>query len=299
MIDRIKYKVEEYNRNIPLLFSKYKTGHIHSKFNNGFNIQMGDHLIFIGGDQSGRLPFSFNLSLDDVHDLLSKISINDPVTWYNNEEMLSINERCDIVYLEGKPYENKLDRIPGSVSSLVQHLETLLIVMVSNNEPTGLDLDISDFMEHYVEQGMKTGDSFDVYYDLMDSLYSDDKKMVEQTLRYFLGRGRGGTPTGDDHIIGLMAIHAVSGEWSPVFPEILANIVKSEKITTDVSMEYLKYALKNQFGSPVIELIQAMAGENKEEVQEKTINLLSMGHSSGLDTTFGIMLGLLAMRRKR
>lgn len=96
-----------------------------------------------------------------------------------------------------------------------------------------------------------------------------------------------------------MAIHAVSGEWSPVFPEILAHIVKREKITTDVSMEYLKYALKNQFGSPVIELIQAMAGENKEEVQEKTINLLSMGHSSGLDTTFGIMLGLLAMRRKR
>lgn len=299
MIDRIKYKVEEYNRNIPLLFSKYKTGHIHSKFNNGFNIQMGDHLIFIGGDRSGRLPFSLILSLDDVHDLLSKISINDPVTWYNNEEMLSINERCDIVYLEGKPYENKLDRIPGSVSSLVQHLETLLIVTVSNNEPTGLDLDISDFMEHYVEQGTKTGDSFDVYYDLMDSLYSDDKKMVEQTLRYFLGRGRGGTPTGDDHIIGLMAIHAVSGEWSPVFPEILAHIVKREKITTDVSMEYLKYALKNQFGSPVIELIQAMAGENKEEVQEKTINLLSMGHSSGLDTTFGIMLGLLAMRRKR
>lgn len=298
MTQRFVYKVEEYNRHIPLLFSKYKEGHIHSKFNNGFNIKMGDSLVFIGGKQSGRLPFSFILPIPDVHDLLTKISNNDPVIWHNDTEILSINESCDIVYLEGKPYENKLELIPGSVHSLSRHLETLLLALAGNDEPTGLGLDINEFMEHYVEHESGSGSSFDVYYDLMAILYSEDEQEVERVLRYFLGRGKGGTPTGDDHIIGLMAIYAVSKEWSPLFTETLSRIISSEKITTDVSMEYLKYALNNQFGSPVIELIHAMTEESKAEVQVKINNLLSMGHSSGLDTTFGIILGLLAMRRK-
>lgn len=298
MTKRVTYKAEEYNRNIPLLFSEYKSGQIHSKFNNGFNIQMDDSLIFIGGDRAGRLPFSLILPIDEVHDLLSKINIGDQVVWRPNEKILSINESCDIVYLEGKPYDNKLEPIPGSKENLAGHLETVLLALAGNDEPTGMDLDINDFMEHYVEEDKQSGSPYDVYYDLMDMVYSEDEQEVERVLRYFLGRGKGGTPTGDDHIIGLMAIHAVSEEWSPLFPETLTSIIKNEKITTDVSIEYLKYALKSQFGSPVIELIQAMTGDNKEEVQGKINNLLSMGHSSGLDTTFGILLGLLAMRRK-
>lgn len=292
------YKVEEYNRNIPLLFSEYAKGHVHSKFNNGFNVQIENALVFIGSDRGGRLPFSLILSLDSVHDLLSKISMNDPVIWNNKEGVLTIDESCDIVFLEGKPYDNKLEMIPGSERALMNRLEVLLLAMAGNDEPTGMNLDINDFMEHYVTYQEKTGNAYAPYYDLMDILYSDDEAEVENVLRYFLGRGKGGTPTGDDHIIGLMAIHAVSGVWTPLIPEVLSRLITNEKITTDVSVEYLKYALNSQFGSPVIALIHAMIKGNEQDIQEKIINLLSMGHSSGLDTTFGIMLGLLTMRRK-
>lgn len=297
MHDRTVYKVEEYNRNIPLLFSKYNHGHVHSKFNNGFNIQIEESLVFVGSNRSGQLPFSFILPIEDIHDMLTKISINDPATWDTKNKILSINESCDIVYLEGRPYDNILEYIPDSKKNLVTHLETLLLALSGNNEPTGLDLDINDFMEDYVEYDERSESPYDKYYDLMNMLYSNDRKEIEETLRYFLGRGRGGTPAGDDHVIGLMAIQAVSKEWTPLFPEILSELIK-EKITTDVSVEYLKYALNNQFGSPVIGLIEAMVREDTKEVQENINNLLSMGHSSGLDTTFGILLGLLAIRRK-
>lgn len=292
------YKVEEYNRNIPLLFSEYAKGHVHSKFNNGFNVQIEDALIFIGSNKSGQLPFSLILALDEVHEILSQISMNDPVFWNNKEGVLTIDESCGIVFLEGKPYDNKLEKTPGSEQALINQLEVLLLAMAANDEPTGMNLDISDFMEHYVTYQEKTGNAYDAYYELMDILYSDDEAEVERVLRYFLGRGKGGTPTGDDHIIGLMAIHAVTETWTPLIPKVLSRLIANEKITTDVSIEYLKYALKSQFGSPVIALIQAMIEGNEQDIQGKIINLLSMGHSSGLDTTFGIMLGLLAMRRK-
>src|SRR5699024_10768531 len=107
------------------------------------------------------------------------------------------------------------------------------------------------------------------YDELMDALYSDDESEIEAILRYFLGRGKGGTPTGDDYIIGLMAIHAVSEEWSSSFPEVLSKLISKGKITTDVSLEYLKYALKDQFGSPVIELMHALLIESEEKIQEK------------------------------
>ncbi len=292
------YKVEEYNRNIPLLFAKYAEGYVHSKFNSGFNVQMNDSLVFIGSQKSGQLPFSFILALDAIHDILFKISVNDPVIWNNKDGLLSIGESCDILFLEGKPYDNKLELTPGSERVLMNRLDVLLLAMAGNDERTGLNLDIHDFMEHYVTYQEKTDNAYDPYYDLMDILYSDDEAEIERVLRYFLGRGKGGTPAGDDHMIGLMAIHAVSGVWSPLLANVLSRLITNEKITTDVSIEYLKYALKSQFGSPVIALIQAMIEGNEQDIQEKIINLLSMGHSSGLDTTFGIMLGLLAIRRE-
>lgn len=298
MSDKTLYKVEEYNRNIPLLFSECNKGRVHSKFANGVNLQVNDSLIFIGGDKAGKLPFSLLLPLDAVHDLLSKISVGDPVVWNEGLSILTIDESCDIVFLVGKPYDNKLEKISGSAHALTNNLEALLLALAGNDEPTGMGLDINDFMEHYVTYQEKTGNDYDFYYDLMNMLYSEDEVEVEHVLRYFLGRGKGGTPTGDDHLIGLMAIHAVSEEWTPLFPKVLSRLIQNEKITTDVSIEYLKYALKNQFGSPVMELIHAMVEEDEEKIQEKINNLLSMGHSSGLDTTFGIVLGLLTMRRK-
>ncbi|MHA6252833.1 oxamate carbamoyltransferase subunit AllH family protein [Oceanobacillus sp. CAU 1775] len=298
MIAKDFYKVEEYNRNIPLLLSQDVHGSVHSKFNNGFNIQIGTNLIFIGSDKGGQLPFSLILPLDAVHELLKKIDMNAPVLWNHKEGILTIDERCDILFLEGRPYDNKLDKLPGSEATLVSHLEIILMTLAANDEPTGMNLDINDFMEHYVTYQEKTGNNYDPYYDLMDVLYSEDEVEVERVLRYFLGRGKGGTPTGDDHIVGLMALYAVATPWNELFPNVLSRLIKNEKITTDVSIEYLKYALKNQFGSPVLELIAAMVNDDAEIVQEKTNNLLSMGHSSGLDTMFGIMLGLLTMRRK-
>lgn len=298
MVAKALYKVEEYNRNIPLLFSKNSHGIVHSKFNNGFNLQFGTNLIFIGSDRGGQLPFSLILSIDAVHNLLKTIQMDDAVSWDAKKEILTINESCDILFLEGKPYDNILTKVPGSEIALTQHLEVILLTLAANDEVTGMNLDINDFMEHYVTYQEKTGNVYDPYYDLMDVLYSEDEVEVERVLRYFLGRGKGGTPTGDDHIIGLMALYAVAEPWNERFPTVLARLIKNEKITTDVSIEYLKYALKNQFGSPVLELIAAMVNDDAEVVQEKVNNLLTMGHSSGLDTTFGLMLGLLAMRRK-
>lgn len=42
------------------------TGRVHSIFENGINLAMGDALIFVGTTKNGRLPFGIHMGQDSV-----------------------------------------------------------------------------------------------------------------------------------------------------------------------------------------------------------------------------------------
>ena len=44
---------------------------------------------------------------------------------------------------------------------------------------------------------------------LIEVVMSSDERLIEEALRYFLGRGKGLTPSGDDMIVGILAFDAV------------------------------------------------------------------------------------------
>lgn len=109
-----------------------------------------------------------------------------------------------------------------------------------------------------------------------------------------LGRGQGLTPSGDDTLIGLLALLKASrlpGQsargWSR-----LAQLVQTRgrDMTTDVACAYLHAALQGRFAQPLRRLL-ACPADQPNQLHQACTDLLAFGHSSGADTLMGLIHG--------
>lgn len=286
---------EGYSYLIPLLLCKKGNGRVHSIFANGFNIKMDDSLVFIGNKKNGLLPFGIHLCEEDTLTAVSVVNNGEIVYW--NVESNSLEFPAMSISLEkGHSFKNEVASLKNnwvfeaSFKRLCSQLATV-------EELTGLDVDINQFLKRFNDVGEKKWfgpESYVVM--LIEVARSSDHYLIEKTLRYFLGRGKGLTPSGDDMIVGLLAIDATSNFLSALFYKQLSELLESEPITTDVSREYLRYAIRHEFGSTVTELVNLLASGDDSTFNKAFHNLLEVGHSSGLDTLFGILIGMLAFK---
>ncbi|MDW0109851.1 DUF2877 domain-containing protein [Sporosarcina aquimarina] len=179
------------------------------------------------------------------------------------------------------------------------NLAMLVSVLLTEPRITGLHIDIESFLVTYLEKGTFVDSVGQHIEKLLTVLDTSGAAAIETELRYLLGRGKGLTPSGDDHLVGLLAIHAATGVVSETFIETIKLLLQSESLTTDIGKEYLLYAIQGKFSSSVVGLSSALT--QKPDIymlKPLLLELLDMGHSSGIDTIFGMLLGLLARRRK-
>lgn len=193
---------------------------------------------------------------------------------------------------------NHISKLEGDIADLFAYFDDFLGVLIGNGEPTGLDVDIESFMIDYVEDQTGKSETERSINVLIDTVFSNDRQVVERVIRYFLGRGKGLTPSGDDHVIGLLAIHMMTDALSPVFVQTVNDLVKQEPITTDAGHGYLLYALNGEFLPPIASVVNDLAQNKQTSLKEHLHELLPMGHSSGVDTAFGILIGLLALKKQ-
>lgn len=111
-----------------------------------------------------------------------------------------------------------------------------------------------------------------------------------------IGLGPGVTPTGDDILIGYLA-----GLWSTVGEdkERLALIELFGKAllqladqTNEISCTYLYHAIHGQFSSSLINLLNAIDAGDEKQILIATKDALRVGHSSGMDSVTGLLIGL-------
>jgi hypothetical protein len=186
-----------------------------------------------------------------------------------------------------------------SIESVAAYADIFVEALVENREPTGIDLDIESFMLDFVDNNPPADELTKQIYTLMDCLFSDDHSRTEHVLRYFLGRGGGSTPAGDDHIIGLLALHAITGALHPAFVQTVKTLTEQEEITTRSSHYYLRHALDGTFLDLVAHILHDMTNHRHNTVKMKIMDLLPIGHSSVIDTVFGILIGMLAVMKRR
>jgi hypothetical protein len=110
-----------------------------------------------------------------------------------------------------------------------------------------------------------------------------------------IGLGPGVTPAGDDFLIGFLAgLWSTSGKdqrqlsFIHSFGDRLMEIAKQTNL---ISRTYLYHAIRGQFSSSLSNLAEAIAlgSENIRAVSEVAMRV---GHSSGMDSVTGLLIGL-------
>ncbi len=108
-----------------------------------------------------------------------------------------------------------------------------------------------------------------------------------------LGYGKGLTPSSDDFVLGISAVFQYVGD-------LRLNAVKNhgEKLldtTTFISSQMLKNAWHGQYNLFLHQLFQAIEEDNLCE--EILLDVISYGHTSGVDTLCGIVMGIEIIKK--
>jgi hypothetical protein len=102
-----------------------------------------------------------------------------------------------------------------------------------------------------------------------------------------IGLGEGLTPSGDDLLVGLLAVLHLAGYASMLrqAPDWLAPLVAN---TTDLSAAFIRGALAGHFSEPMVRFMQALYRIEARNWQARAADLARVGHSSGVDALVGM-----------
>lgn len=260
---------------LPRYLKKYSLGKVHSKFNNGINIQFGNSLIYISCIGTPLSAFGLNIEEEKLKQILNSTKINDIVINKGDKLIFyTIYEIISVDYKDVEEVDLKLPKIKCSISEvpntkLYNYLENIKFEKV-----IGIELD--DITRKYA--------------DLLLSSNKSDLNINSVIIRFFSGRGKGLTPSGDDILTGFtiaLMMFDKSIDWMKSL-ELEINT----KTTTMISVAYLKALLEGYTSEYFIQLVRLIDNEDINAIEETIIKVQSFGHTSGNDTLFGFFLGL-------
>jgi hypothetical protein len=120
---------------------------------------------------------------------------------------------------------------------------------------------------------------------------------VEKIVANLIGLGSGLTPSGDDFLVGfltgLRSTTGKSGERLKFLSELGKKVIHLSCNTNDISRTYLLHAAMGQVSSRLAGLVEAIAcGEGTDHFWQTVEEAMHVGHSSGMDTVTGLLVGL-------
>ncbi len=164
--------------------------------------------------------------------------------------------------------------------------------------PTGWQPGVAALLGHLTQRELRTGFGAD-----WPALVNDPHLVaalaalacghVDDAVRYWLGRGVGLTPSGDDVVVGALAALWSSGRLGDWTTRSLAQQLESavRSRTNEIAAEYLRYACRGMAAGPVHGLLVALRSHDAA-VADAAARLAGYGHTSGMDVTLGVVAAL-------
>lgn len=132
------------------------------------------------------------------------------------------------------------------------------------------------------------------------ALSGNDLPAFHAAAKRVLGLGQGLTPSGDDFLGGILFAlkHAPRDAWRRELPAVLADLRLSARTATNViSAALLDDMMAGASYRVLHELLAALQGHAKPEIERGAQALLRVGASSGADMLAGVLLALVTTPR--
>ena len=260
---------------LPLYLKNHSTGKVHSKFKNGLNVQFGNSLLYISCTGAPLSAFGLNIEEENLRMLLDSARIDDIVV--NKGERLifySMHETINIDYKNAGQVDLRLPIIKCSSRGITNTKLYNFLAGIEFEKLIGIDLD---------ERACR-------YIDLLLNSNKSDLKVNSDIIRFFTGRGKGLTPSGDDILLGFTLALTMFGKFDSWTTALEAGVTGNR--TTMISVAYLSALLQGYASEHFIRLIKLIDDGDMDVIEEKVKEVQSFGHTSGNDALFGFFLGM-------
>lgn len=289
------------SNDISYLLKKNPYGHVHSVFNTSFNLAFGDHLVHFGALDNGLAPFGIGLETAHAQLLTKLLAANQKVYWDEVSSMLIFPSAIFLSLRHVKWTNHKLEPAQYQLSYLKDNFEFVAGRLLQADWQTGLAETEEEKKQiiDYLLDSLASYKEVPVLYQLntLENLICGHEEIdAENVFHYWIGRGLGLTPSGDDVITGICSVFSVLEGSNQVFLQQLTSYLAEHgrQRTTHIALEYLLYATENKFHSHLVELLSIMDKPRGSEFLTVLEEIKKIGHTSGADTLIGVLMGIKA-----
>jgi hypothetical protein len=275
-------------------------GHVHSVFNTSFNLAFGGQLVHVGALENGLAPFGIGMEQANAHVLTKLLASNLEVSW--DETSMSLQFPKGIILSLGQVNwtNHKLWPSEYQLETLQDNFEFLADKLLQPNWQTGLaesEEEKKQIIQYILDPSSATNDipvleRLDSLKKLVYEHYSSSQNVFD----YWIGRGLGLTPSGDDCITGICAVlSALNGTDQTFLQKLKSYLVEhGQNRTTHIALAYLLYATENKFHSHLLKLCYVLDKPRGPEFLKAVEEMKEIGHTSGTDTLVGVLIGMKA-----
>lgn len=249
---------------------------IHSQFESGCNLALPPFLCFIGNKNEALVPYGILLDKEDLPVFLEQAASSGCFRWNEKERALYLdsirlclkNTRIYSSFIQKKDYS--IDR---EGLSMFERL-------IDWNLPTGFGESIGSFL---MTEKKEVEELYQVFI--------KPKEEAEKTIKRWIGRGRGLTPSGDDFLMGLLYMDRICPILEMPFLQSLKTLI-DHQYTTDISGHYYHCALEGYFNYVLVELLDALIQKNSPQMKRCIDRIKMIGSTSGCDMLSGMAAGV-------
>ena len=284
---------------IDALTSKTDEGIVHSVFDHACNIQLDrNRLVTLISPKLSNCPSAIKLDIAEDRKLCS-IGFKAGMKSVINKDEIKIPEACLSIKLTGaKIWDSSplFFRSKISEEMLNENIEKIRDLTLKFGETEGVasildENKVDNNYKNFIVNSVKR---------LAKGISDFDFKEITEASKRLIGLGPGLTPAADDFLLGILASLYYVGYY---FGNRLENLKKIAGFiiydlpgrTTFISEIMLGNGMKARFSEPIRDLMLAVI--HNTSVQDKCVNLLSIGGTSGSDCAAGIVFGGELMAR--
>ena len=250
-----------------------KVGSVHTVFPYSFNLQVGKQLINV----SSSFEYLASYGLFLPQNIFEEVS-----PYVQRGDFVKVSDKEFVFYSQKGIYHLPLTGIETrslDVRQLSLKEEGLLLLkrILENKkleEKLGLPLD---------------GRTLEIF-EKMQNTNPDWSEVVH----FLVGRGGGGTPSGDDILVAYLSLLYATKQPQAV---ALSQALSGDLATPDVSKAYLVAATNGSVNSLVYQLFLSLRTLDESLIERNVDQLMSIGHSSGKDLAYGLLLGVKALQK--